>query len=71
MRIKKFNFFVCFSVACLVSVRAVQDNTIWDDIVFKEASEGDLGDSGLNSKKADESALIEADIRNAQILGET
>lgn len=68
MRIKKFNFFVCFSVACLVSVRAVQDNNIWDDIVFKEALEGD---SGLNSKKADESALIEADIRNAQILGET
>lgn len=51
MRIKKFDIFVSFSVACLVSVRAVRDNTksIWDDMVFNESSDGAVGGSGLNS----------------------
>ena len=72
MRIKKFDIFVSFSVACLVSVRAVRDNTksIWDDMVFNESSDGAVGGSGLNSQMGDESASIQADIRNAQILGE-
>ena len=62
----KFGRIVSFSVACLLSVRAVNNNSdssLWDDMVFSGQS-----DQNSDQAKLDESAQIEADIRNARIV---